>query len=329
MLKFVDAIEKYKNYMEAFNRSPATTYAHIAAAERLYHWSRCENYEDITPDMIIDYIKYLREAGAGGNSINTYIAWLKAFSKTLVKRKWTKNDLADCWERFGTKTAQKMKGKYQSKYVGDERKFIPLEDRQKIFAAADAMPRGKRQRILVETPFVCGLRVSEVCSLKVSDFDFKTGKLTVRGKGDKLRSFYVGSNDYLAKISDYIKENELKDDDFLFQTSRGKPMMVRQYENLFQRILRRAGVPCGRKNGGYTTHDCRGTHITARLETGEPIKIISLDVGHSSVSQTEKYYRNNDNDQKRINKTGFMKKAGLVPTTVPTAEPAPDDAYDA
>lgn len=324
-LKFEDAMQKYKNYMLSEETSISTVKVHMYAIKRFLNWCKntqgYEYIEDIPLDIMVDYRLYLKKknskegTGAGGNSSNTYISYIKSFFKLLFEMNYTEKDLSGACKFYKTKTAQNIQGIRQSKYVEDSGGFITEEQRDAILETALQTPCGERNRMMLYTAFACGLRESEVVALKYSDIDFARKTMTVKGKGNKRRKFFIGSQKYLSELKEYIAKNDLINGEYLFCNSRRdkyKPISVSQFTKIFKEVLGLAGIPVGKANGGFTTHDFRRTHITARLEAGGVISDIAKDVGHSNTETTQRYFKPKNNDEKLKNIQEQYQMAGLI-----------------
>ncbi len=312
MLSFEEAIEKYEKYLRSQETPNNTERTSLYAIRRFQRWLNCEHIEEINPDSFMDYKTYLKDSGSGGSSINTYFSQLKSFFTTLHERKYTGSNLSKYCEGYIQRRVKDIKGVRQEKYHDEVKKFITKEDKNKMLKFALKTRHGKRDRLMFLTAMACGLRISEVVALKPKHFkdtDFAT-KLTIeKSKRNKTRTFDVLDQEFLREIKEYISENQIKDDEFIFINRYGKPITVNRFQEIFKEVLTLAKIPVGRANGGYTTHDLRGRFITILLDSGFTAQEVAEIVGHESVDQTLSYKRKNDGEEKTKRQMALYKKA--------------------
>jgi len=150
-------------------------------------------------------------------------------------------------------------------------------------------PQGERNRAIIETLYSCGLRVSELTSLKLSDLFFDEGFIKVTGKGDKQR--FVPISDLTKKfISIYIKEirphkpiiEEYRD--VLFLNRRGKQLTRAMIFTIIKTLVKETGL-----NKTVSPHTFRHSFATHLLENGADLRAIQMMLGHESITTTEIY----------------------------------------
>lgn len=157
-------------------------------------------------------------------------------------------------------------------------------------ACDDGSMIGKRDRAIIEMLYDCGLRASELCSIKLSDLDPSGGIVYIRGKGDKERVVpFVGS--VRAVIADYIKNarNELikdgRDPGFLFLSKRGH-----QFERMgLYSMIKRRGSIAGIDSIRLHPHILRHSFATHLQNRGMDLRTLQTILGHSSIVTTERY----------------------------------------
>ncbi len=167
---------------------------------------------------------------------------------------------------------------------------LTLEEIDRMIAAIDlSKPEGERNRSIIETLYGCGLRVSELINLKLSDLYFKEGFIKVTGKGDKQR--FVPVSDYTAKyINIYIKHirNHQKIDpafsDILYLNRRGKQLTRVMIFHIIKDLAQKAGI-----KKKVSPHSLRHSFATHLLENGADLRSIQLLLGHESITTTEIY----------------------------------------
>ncbi len=148
---------------------------------------------------------------------------------------------------------------------------------------------GKRNKVMVEMMYSCGLRVSELVSLKISDLFFAEGFIRVFGKGNKHR--FVPIADYtIALIEDYRKNTRSKlridasSSDILFLNRRGKQLTRAMVFTIIKQLAKLANIT---KN--ISPHTLRHSFATHLLENGADLRSIQLMLGHESITTTEIY----------------------------------------
>jgi integrase/recombinase XerD len=150
-------------------------------------------------------------------------------------------------------------------------------------------PQGERNRAIIETLYSCGLRVSELTHLKMSDLFFDEGFIKVTGKGDKQRFVPIGKlnqkyiNIYKKEIRPHIPIVEAYSDT-LFLNRRGKQLTRAMIFTLVKQLAEKAGI---HKN--ISPHTFRHSFATHLLENGADLRAIQLMLGHESITTTEIY----------------------------------------
>ncbi|GAA3590403.1 site-specific tyrosine recombinase XerD [Flavivirga amylovorans] len=150
-------------------------------------------------------------------------------------------------------------------------------------------PEGERNRAMLETLYGCGLRVSELINLKISDLFFDEGFIKVTGKGDKQR--FVPIIDVTQKyINIYRKEirNHLNIqagfEDTLFLNRRGKQLTRAMVFTIIKQLAEKIGL-----KKSISPHTFRHSFATHLLQNDADLRSIQLMLGHESITTTEIY----------------------------------------
>ena len=159
-----------------------------------------------------------------------------------------------------------------------------------LIAAIDlSKPEGERNRAILETLYGCGLRVSELINLKLSDLYFDEDFIKVTGKGNKQR--FVPISDINQKyINIYRKEVRVhlaikkEHEDFVFLNRRGKQLTRAMIFTIIKRLAEEIGL---KKN--ISPHTFRHSFATHLLENGADLRAIQQMLGHESITTTEVY----------------------------------------
>ena len=183
-------------------------------------------------------------------------------------------------------------------------RYLTLEDSQKLLNASfnDEKDKNKERDFAIITLFLnCGMRLSELVGINISDIKFDDMKLTVIGKGNKERTIYLNKscidaiNAYLKVRPTNAKKDSKNSDKALFLSSYRQRISKRTVENVVDRELSNAGLDTTK----YSTHKLRHTAATLMYKYGQvDIRALQELLGHESISTTE-IYTHVDNDQVR------------------------------
>ncbi len=148
---------------------------------------------------------------------------------------------------------------------------------------------GERNRAILETLYGCGLRVSELVNLKLSDLYFDEDFIKVTGKGDKQRFVPISSlnKKYIDIYRHQVRVHSLiqKDhEDYLFLNRRGKQLTRAMIFTIIKRLVEKIGL---KKN--ISPHTFRHSFATHLLENGADLRAIQQMLGHESITTTEIY----------------------------------------
>ena len=275
-------------------------------------------------NAIKDYQSFLKiERGLSTNTINSYTNDLEKLVKFLLENEITVSPIAiDEYsiQQFIYDAAKKINPRSQARLISGLKSFfdyLVFEDYRKtnptdlieapkigrklpdtlseeeidaLIAAIDlSHPQGERNRTILETMYSCGLRVSEVITLKISDLFFDEGFIRVLGKGNKER--FVPIHSQAQKfIKSYINEIRIHEisqknhEDTLFLNRRGKGL-TRQL--IFMMINDTATkINLKKKISPHTFRHSFATHL---LKYGADLRAIQQMLGHESITTTEIY----------------------------------------
>jgi len=167
--------------------------------------------------------------------------------------------------------------------------FLNLQQVESLLAAPDmAKPTGQRDKAMIELLYASGLRVSELCGVRVSELESGLGVLRVTGKGNKQRLVPVGKS-ALAAIADYARAARPallkgRPSEWLFVTAQGS-LMTRQG---FWKLLREYGKRVGIFHH-LTPHVIRHSFATHLLEGGADLRSVQTMLGHADIATTQIY----------------------------------------
>ncbi len=167
---------------------------------------------------------------------------------------------------------------------------LSLEEIDQIIAAIDlSTNEGERNRAMLETLYGCGLRVSELVSLKISDLFFDEGFIKITGKGNKQRFVPIGNHTqkYINIYLKTVRPNQViskKFEDILFLNRRGNQLT----RAMIFTIIKNLAIEIGLKKN-ISPHTFRHSFATHLLENGADLRSIQLMLGHESITTTEIY----------------------------------------
>ena len=167
---------------------------------------------------------------------------------------------------------------------------LALKEIDLMVAAIDLTnPLGERNRAIIETLYSCGLRVSELTDLKISDLFFKEGFIKVTGKGNKQRFVPIGLNTQkFIKLYIHHKRSSLNIAseymDTLFLNQRGKKLTRAMIFTIVKKLAQKVGL-----KKSISPHTFRHTFATHLLENGADLRAIQMMLGHESITTTEIY----------------------------------------
>ena len=167
---------------------------------------------------------------------------------------------------------------------------LALEEIDSMINAIDlSTVEGQRNRSIIETMYSCGLRVSELCSLRLSDLYLDDEFVRVLGKGGKQRLVPVSSR-AIAELRAYISERASMNiapgcEDYIFLSyRRGKPLSRITVFHIVKELVAAVGI-----NKNVSPHTFRHSFATHLLEGGANLRAIQSMLGHESISTTEIY----------------------------------------
>lgn len=223
-----------------------------------------------------EFISWLNELGVSDTTQARIISGIRAFYKYLIMENLTDNDVTKLI------SAPKLKRKLPEV-------LSPVEIERIINAIDLSKAEGERNKAMLETLYSCGLRVSELVGLKITDIHIKEGFLKVTGKGNKQRIVPIGS--YALKYTVLYIENSRKKNNIqkgfentLFLNNRGKALSRIMVFTIIKLLADKAGI---RKT--ISPHTFRHSFATHLIEGGADLRAIQEMLGHASITTTEIY----------------------------------------
>ena len=166
--------------------------------------------------------------------------------------------------------------------------FLMFSELETLIASCDETALGMRNRVVIELMYACGLRASELCQVRLGDFDLENRSLRVVGKGDKQRHlfFYPSLVELIESYLSTIRPRLLRQEnhDYLFVSNLGKPLSVRGLQHLLKVQGEKANLRMR-----LHPHMLRHTFATHLLDNGASLRVVQTLLGHESISTTQVY----------------------------------------
>ena len=272
-------LRRYVQYLR-LERSytPNTLDAYLKDLQKLLNYYSDEgiDFRQVTLKQLDGFAKALQELGVGPRSVARILSGVRSFYRFLTIEKEVETDPTELLE------SPKL-GKHLPE-------VLSLPEIDAIEAAIDlSKPEGVRDLAIVEVLFSCGLRISELCSLKLSELYLEEGYIRVHGKGRKERLVPIGDSAidrlrqwFVVRQGCKIKPGE---EDFVFVSlRRGKRLSRISLFVYIKEYAAKAGI---RKN--ISPHTFRHSFATQLLEGGANLRAIQAMLGHEDIGTTEIY----------------------------------------
>ncbi|QDP86639.1 site-specific tyrosine recombinase XerD [Chryseobacterium sp. SNU WT5] len=231
---------------------------------------------EITYENIQEYFFQLSKKKFSERTQARWVSSIKAFFKYLIDEEIREDNPASLLE-----------GPKLGLYLPDTLSFEYVE--RIIETINISTDLGKRNQCMIEVLYGCGLRVSELIDLKISNINFKESYLKVEGKGDKTRFVPLAEytadllKDYISTVRPKSKINK-KFEDIVFLNSRGSSMSRVIVFIIIKELTEKAGI--SKKISPHTFRHSFATHL---LQNGADLRYIQEMLGHSSITTTEIY----------------------------------------
>ena len=225
--------------------------------------------------ILLLYLNALYRSGLGSRSIARHLTTLRGLYTFLLSER-----------RIPADPTEHIQSPRQWHNIPH---FLNLEQVDGILAAPDAAkPTGLRDRAMIELLYAAGLRVSELCGVRLTDLNAEMGFLRVTGKGNKQRLVPVGKS-ALAAIDLYLHNArpallKSRKSPHLFVTNRGSSMTRQAFWHLLAQHGRAAGI-----FHHLSPHVMRHTFATHLLEGGADLRSVQSMLGHADISTTQIY----------------------------------------
>lgn len=280
-MKWSECKKGYESFLQlekSLSQNSVTAY--INDINKLIHFLT-EEYSKITPEKVkLQHLKrfmeWLTEKGISPRTQARTVSGVKSFFKYLMIEEKIQNDPTSLLET--PKIGRKLPD------------ILNMEEIDLMIDSVDiSKPEGQRNRAMLETLYSCGLRVSELISMKMSNLSFDQGFVRIEGKGEKERLVPISKN-AIEEITKYI-ENYRKhltiskeSTDILFLNRRGKKLSRVMIFTIIRGIAKKVGLT--KKISPHTFRHSFATHL---INGGADLRAVQEMLGHESILTTEIY----------------------------------------
>ncbi len=230
----------------------------------------------VNQEIIGNFIIWLNEFGVSARTQSRILSGIRSFYKFLIMDDRINANPTELIEfpKLGRKLPE----------------VLSVMEIDQLIATIDlSLPEGHRNKAMIETLYSCGLRVSELINIKISDLYFADGFIKVVGKGDKERLVPIGSasvNEITLYLNNYrnmiipVKGFE----DHVFLNRRGRNLTREMVFIIIKELASKAGI---HKN--VSPHTFRHSFATHLIEGGADLRAVQEMLGHESILTTEIY----------------------------------------
>lgn len=267
--------------------SPKSVEAYLHDVQLLADFLGEDKIADATFEELQKFLKHLYESDFNARSQARIVSGMRAFYRYLIYASVREDDPTELLD------APKI-----GMHLPD---VLTVEEIQDIMDVIDlSTPEGHRNRAMVEVMYGCGLRVSELVTLRLSNLFFDDGFIKVVGKGNKERLIPIGTTAINA-VNQYVdgKRKLLKikkgEEDYVFLNRRGAHLTREMVFMLVKKWVAAAGI-----DKTVSPHTFRHSFATHLIEGGADLRAVQEMLGHESITTTE-IYTHLDQDYLRTN----------------------------
>ena len=281
-------IARFRQYlMYEKGLSPKSVEAYLHDVLLLEVFLGDKKMEDATFEDLQQFLKHLYKSDYNARSQARIISGMRAFYRYLIYANVLETDPTELLD------APKI-----GMHLPD---VLTVEEIKSIMEVIDlSSPEGHRNRAMAEVMYGCGLRVSELVTLRISNLFFDDGFVKVVGKGNKERLIPIGQT-AMKMVNLYVngKRKELKikkgEEDYVFLNRRGAHLTREMVFMLVKKWVKEAGI-----DKTVSPHTFRHSFATHLIDGGADLRAVQEMLGHESITTTE-IYPHLDQDYLRTN----------------------------
>lgn len=269
---------KYRQYLKLEKSlSDNTVDAYLTDLDKLLAYLTLENINilDVRLENLEDFSAGLHDIGIHPRSQARILSGIRSFYRFLIMEDYLESDPTELLE--SPQTGFKLP------------EVMTVEEIDLLIGSIDrGTKEGQRNRAILETLYSCGLRVSELCNLKLSELYFEEGFIKVEGKGSKQRLVPISPR-AIKEIRLYFTDRNLMKikpgfEDLVFISNFGKNISRIMVFHIIKELAERIGLK--KKISPHTFRHSFATHL---LEGGANLRAIQCMLGHESIGTTEIY----------------------------------------
>ena len=274
------AIDDYVNFIrveKSLSGNSVSAYKHDIDMLMEYAESVGVEPENITMSQIQDFLNHVDELGLNKRTQARILSGIRGFYKYLMIEEVIDVDPTELIE--GPKIGRKLP------------EILTITEIDNIEATFDlSKPEGQRNKAIVETLYSCGLRVSELINLKITDLFFDQNFIRVIGKGNKERLVPIGAkaikeiNLYLSNRNSVTQTIKSDSENIIYLNRRGSKLTREMVFTIIKKHAKLAGI---KKN--ISPHTFRHSFATHLVEGGADLRAVQEMLGHESIQTTEVY----------------------------------------
>ena len=277
-VKSNDILKRYKQYLKLEKSlSTHTVNAYLTDLSKLIQFLDEENihFLDVKLENLETFSASLYDLGISARSQARILSGIRSFYHFLILEDYLQADPSELLE---------------SPQIGFQLpEVLTLDEIDNLINSIDLSTReGQRNRAILETLYSCGLRVTELCQLKLSDLYLDEGFIKVEGKGNKQRLVPISSR-AIHELQLYFMDRNIANiqrgyEDYVFISKRGKNLSRIMIFHFIKELAEAIGLT---KN--ISPHTFRHSFATHLLEGGANLRAIQCMLGHESIGTTEIY----------------------------------------
>ncbi len=300
---FSEWLERFGGYLRMRNYSPRTIKKYGQTIERFarYAWLRqhpgpegvpadgaafdaapLDADVNVSAALVTDFFSFLSEKrDYKPKTLHRMVSTLSSFYRYLYAQ--------------GVVVANPMIGVERPRIKNQELKYLKHSQVIRLINSIES----ERDQLIVRLIYATGVRVSELCSIRIEDIDFEEQTIRVKGKGDKIRTVFV-DEETLEKIGGFIG-NTIEGP--LFVGQQGHPLSPRTVQHLFRQYA----------PAGITPHKIRHSYASELYRRSKNLRVVQENLGHSSIKTTEIYLHTDLDERRSVYRQYFPLSNGKKP----------------
>ena len=266
-------IISFINYLKDKDYSQNTVLSYEKDLDLFCEYAKNCDVAKVDYSFIRSYLQFLHNQNYTAKTISRHISSLKSFFKYLTNIDNIKEN--PCLLVTNPKIEKKLPN------------YINYQDLEVLFSIPDcSSPLGLRNRLILELLYSCGVRVSELVNIKLSDIDFSNNRILILGKGSKERYVLYGKicqdllNDYIDNSRPLLNKNS----EYLLLNKFGNKITDRAIRMIIDDIVKKSSLKLN-----ISPHTLRHTFATHLLNEGADLKIVQELLGHENIATTGIY----------------------------------------